>query len=274
MGFHNSKQEYRKHGEASPLFSLDLVPAKCLEILQIKKSYFNRYNQTSEVLLSKNLFKNLQFIRLLELEECNFSNLASDAFNSMVNLEAFGVEDAIRMSHIELKGLTKLKWLKLGSGNDENLPLFDQVNVDLEVLEINLVFRLNPKSKIFQNFNFPRLKAFFFKVGQETLEFDLSWIHAPQKLKNSNDITTSSLRYLSLNGIKSLEGSFLGFSNLKTLEFSKTCFKFQPNIFNGLFNLKSLNISYNSIKHKCLPTGVFNGLVSLERLVMKRCNIR
>ena len=74
--------------------------------------------------------------------------------------------------------------------------------------------------------------------------------------------------------IKSLKGSWSNFLNLRTLDLSvNSNIEFQPGMFNGLVNLKWLNISSTNIKEEMLSNDFFNGLANLERLDMYNCKL-
>lgn len=216
--------------------------------------------------LSKNFFKNLHYIRSLQLAGCDFTNVSNDAFQSMGNLEVLEIKNAKNMSHIEFKGLKKLKWLRFEL-IEYYIPLFDQVNPGLQVLELDLRFRHDLILKLFENFNFRYLKAFIF---YKCYDFDLNWL-----ICNSAKSDRSSLRYLCLGNLKSLKGSWTSFENLRTLDLSETwSFDFQIGMFNGLANLNTLDISRNKSIGEQLAPGLFNELVSLEQLYISSCSIK
>lgn len=197
----------------------------------------------------------------------------------MTNLEALYIVYPISFTHIELKGLVKLRWLGLDIVENE-IPQFDQVNPDLQVLYLRFEcthIGKEFKSKFSRMFlNFRKLQSFSF-MGNHTFDFDLDWLHGTH-LENSkqDDLshTSSSLRYLRLCKLESIKGSCLRFSNLRTLKLSEIInFEFQPGMFNGLVNLKLIKIFKVNIKDKMLPAGTFNGLVNLERLTIRKCNL-
>lgn len=281
--FPNKEENYNK----VPLnFSLDFDPPKRLEYLKI-----DRLIDCLAVLhLSRHFFANLQFIRSLLIEDACFSKVPNDAFKNMKNLEILGIKNVNSFSHIELKDLFKLKWLRLEI-NSEEIPLFDHVNPELQVLEFylrsdlrfnNFESKSNSSSKSFrlnQVFKFHKLKAFLFSGGNN-VDFDLDFMHYEnvrntKRFKHENDesntVNSSSLIYLRLAEIKSLKGSWSSFLNLRTLDLSNNYrVQFQTGMFDGLVNLKSLDISNSCVK---LSSDLFNGIINLERLSMRRCNL-
>ena len=121
--------------------------SESLEFLKI-----NVGKHSPKVLLSEHFFTNLRFITALQISDGDFSKVPNDVFNGLENLEALRVRKPINFSHIELKGLSKLKWLRFEFDKDE-IPIFDQVNPDLQVLELYLRFEIDKsvfESKLFQ----------------------------------------------------------------------------------------------------------------------------
>lgn len=263
----------------------DKKKAECPIILKLPKSLeilkISSYD-AENVSFSEIFFTNLQFIRLLRLKFSNFSNVPNDAFNSLKNLEVLEIGYPKNFSHIELKDLFKLKWLRLDL-NESEIPIFDKINPDLQVFDFclrNNEPKLEAKSKIFQIFNFRKLKAFSFFIYYKIFNFDLDWLRGKNSSEHfeqefNDGLTTSSLRYLYLNGLESLEGRLSSFENLQTLKLHLDSeFKFQPGMLNGLANLKSLDISQSSLNYEILASGLFNGLVNLERLNMFHCGLK
>lgn len=252
----------------------DFEPPRFLEFLFIERNspYIN--------LLSSHFFINLGHIRLLKLDSCDFSNVPSDAFKSMQNLEALNVMYPHNFSHIEIKDLFKLKWLRLHLDINETIRFY-QANPNLKVLD----FR-NASKNLHQMFNFRKLEAFTVcNRYDKRIDFDLDWLlgkHLDHFRPEINDFIdaiitsqTSSLRYLYLENFKSINGSFSSFFNLRTLKLSYISpSEFQSNMFKELVNLTSLDLSHNDFKYRMLiPTCFFNGLDNLKQLVMSECNL-
>lgn len=233
-------------------------------------------------------YSTFQFIRLIELDIWNFSDIPDDALNNMSNLEALKIIHQMKFSgfKFELKGLVKLKWLQLLGLDNYNLPEFEHPLPNLEVLEINLDFleeiSSETVSRMFQNFhsNIPKLKAFSFSYEPKSafVDFDLKWLenfrHEINQSSASTSQPTSNLIYLSLKNIPLIKGSFTSFVNLRTLEIKDEWkfdrpFKFQSRMFYGLENLKSLNLSDTTIDGT-VPD-LFFGLFNLEKLNMSDC---
>lgn len=218
-------------------------------------------------------------------------NLPKGVFNSMTNLEALSIDH--HNDHLsfefELKDLVKLKWLRLVQLDHDHLPIFEYALPNLEVLEISLDGRKNISikdvSRIFQNFNsnLPKLKAFSFSCfnfsGQVSVsvDFDLKWLeNLKQEIGQSTSQQTSSLRYMHLDNLLSIKGSFSSFVNLRTLGLiddvpPKYPFSFQSKMFNRLENLRSLDLSFQHIREGV--TDLFDGLVHLEKLNMNGCQM-
>lgn len=191
----------------------------------------------------------------------------------MQNLEALNVICPQKMSHIEIKNLLKLKWLRFQFEN-EKIPQFHQANPNLKVLELHQLKSL----KIYhQIFNFRKLEAFSFTCYQnyiplEKQDFDLDWLSGknlddfkPKIEDLTSDSASASqpscLRYLNLKQIKSLKGSFSSLVNLLSISLNYiSSIKFQPDMFNGLASLKFLHISNSTCS--MLSPDLFNGLVN------------
>lgn len=236
--------------------------------------------------LSSRFFLNLGHIRLLHLESCDFSNVPSDAFKSMINLEALKVTCPQKFSHIELKDLFKLKWLRFILDAEE-IPNFYQANSDLKVLEIYLEESSLPNSSLSLNnvhhmFNFRQLLDFSFIDCNNYLDFNADWLlgknlkqFKPEFDEIINTCHASSLRYLRMENVKSIKGSFSSFVNLRLLDLRlNSSIELQPGMFNGLVYLKDLDLDRTRVICSMLPSDLFNGLVNLKRLNMGKCKLK
>lgn len=131
-----------------------------------------------------------------------------------------------------------------------------------------------------RTWNFPNLLALELSINFIKFEnFDLEWISTMYPnlrfltLKNfqfeslSNSECMSKLEELCLNYNKlewTVGGSWSAFASLRSLSIScSSKLKIEPGIFDGLVNLRTLDLNYNYFK---LTSGLLNRLESLERL--------
>lgn len=215
-------------------FSLDLVPSKSLEFLKIENS-----NRLGKIMLSENFFTNFQFIRWLQFEKCNFSNIPNDALKNMINLEVLEIEHAENVSHIVFAYLFKFGKLKAFTFSSTKISKFDCEWLQNE--------RSSVRSLRYLRFeNLESLKGQWSKF-ENLLTLDLSY-------------NTS---------IKIQQSMFNGLASLKSLNMSNCEIKRLPNgLFSPLVNLRELNLLYNFIEE--INENTFNGLENLRELDLYR----
>lgn len=212
------------------------------------------------------MFANLGHIRRLYLYHCDFSNFASNVFNNLVNLDYLLISNPKKCNHIQLNDLPRLKWLRLEVIGEE-IPEFQNVNIDLQVLEFIYKDYVKGILEIIRECCFPKLRAL--KICGNNDKFDLECLS--EKCQSKNEAASERnfiLEYLSLSEFKEIKGSFSSFENLRSLTLSRIdAVMFQNGMFKGLTNLKSLQVDClkTQRKHK-VTLGFFDGLDNLEKL--------
>lgn len=178
---------------------------KSMKMLTIRagyrRDYYNNYTKVI-IKLDKMILNNMENIRKLHLDNCDFKELEKYAFASLVSLECLELINPLNCSHVELNSLSKLKKLQLDFKNNHHVPVF------------NLLFPF----KDLEDFK-------FCYISREPFLYNL--IDMFNSLKNCSNLQNLSL-YCDLDMDKLDPVLLNGLFQLKSLEISS--FKFPPNL--------------------------------------------
>lgn len=186
------------------------------------------------VTLGKNSFVNLFNLRQLNLVNCDFKEMPSEAFLYLVNLEIFCNVGGENCDHLSYSHLGKLKWLQLQSV-ELNERSIANLSEKLLVLQLSSTAGKPSMREILASTKHSKLRAL--------------------KLSKIDDFKEFSGSVLS--GLTSLESLELSCCSIQKINFSS-------NSTNRLPKLKSLRISGNKLIS--IDSGVFSGLKWLEKL--------
>lgn len=181
--------------------------------------------------LHTSFFANFSHIRRLFLKNCDFFQAKEDVFRTLTNLEVLDLDFPRNSSHIKIENLPKLKSLRFFNTSDENIPVFQHANPDLEILELNLKGHIKSLNLI-QKCCFPKLKIFCFRGTDHDLnDFHLDWLSEQTQMKNSPTELFSNTSCgkilenfniksicLETDDISSIKGKFSIFTSLQSLK--------------------------------------------------------
>lgn len=251
-------------------------------------------------------FHPLSHLERLMLGRCDFANVSSDAFKSLVNLKFLELDEPHNCSHIDLNVLSKLKWLLFVDAYlAHQIP--KTAHPKLEILEYHHDDSehdhhalLEPESgfkpvETIRDFQFASLKVLRLKFKFNMDRFELDWISSLAGSLRYLSIESCRFRCFSLgnhtfdqldslrldsNSLEEFEGTLDKLAHLKSLRISQNELKFRNDMFQGLENLKELSVTenghrtFNNAKNhlnKIENCHVLRGLVNLETLDLS-CN--